>query len=210
MPISTHGPAVRMPPRGRDPGAASRRDDGAGRLAPDGQLFANRAGRAQGTHGHRAESRMNPWVLGGAALAVLIGAVLPLQALVNARLGQETSGALFASFVSFLVGTIVLAVALVAARVRWPTMSVMSDMPGWIWMGGLIGAIYVLSATVLVPRIGAASLICLIVLGQLVGSLLMDHYGVLSDVRPIDAMRVVGAVLVAVGAVLVVRPWAAA
>ncbi|WP_166432725.1 DMT family transporter [Luteimonas yindakuii] len=153
---------------------------------------------------------MNPWVLGGAALAVLIGAVLPLQALVNARLGQETSGALFASFVSFLVGTIVLAVALVAARVRWPTMSVMSDMPGWIWMGGLIGAIYVLSATVLVPRIGAASLICLIVLGQLVGSLLMDHYGVLSDVRPIDAMRVVGAVLVAVGAVLVVRPWAAA
>ncbi|WP_166815950.1 DMT family transporter [Luteimonas yindakuii] len=153
---------------------------------------------------------MNPWVLGGAALAVLIGAVLPLQALVNARLGQETSGALFASFVSFLVGTIMLAVALVAARVRWPTMSVMSDMPGWIWMGGLIGAIYVLSATVLVPRIGAASLICLIVLGQLVGSLLMDHYGVLSDVRPIDTMRVVGAVLVAVGAVLVVRPWAAA
>lgn len=152
---------------------------------------------------------MNPWLLAGAAIAILIGAVLPLQALVNARLGQVTGGALFASFVSFLVGTLVLAVAVFASRPRLPTMSTLVAQPAWIWLGGAIGAAYVLSATVLVPRIGAASLICLIVLGQLTGSLLMDHYGVLSDARPIDALRVVGAVLVAVGAVLVVRPWAA-
>ena len=149
---------------------------------------------------------MNPWVLGGIALAVAIGAVLPLQALVNARLGEESSGPLFASFVSFLVGTLVLAGALVVTRTRWPSTSVLAGLPAWIWLGGVIGAVYVLSATVLVPRIGAASLICLIVLGQLVGSLLLDHYGVLSAVRPIDALRVLGAVLVAVGAVLVVRP----
>ncbi len=152
---------------------------------------------------------MNPWVVGGAAVAVLIGAVLPLQALVNARLGQLTSGALFASFVSFLIGTLVLALAVVVTRTRVPSISGLSGMPVWIWLGGFIGALYVLSATILVPRIGAASLICLIVLGQLVGSLLLDHFGVLSEVRPIDAVRVLGALLVAVGAVLVVRPWAA-
>lgn len=153
---------------------------------------------------------MNPWLLAGGATAIVIGAVLPLQALVNARLGQVAGGALFASFVSFLVGTLVLAVAVIATRARWPSMSTIAMQPGWIWLGGVIGAVYVLSATVLVPRIGAASLICLIVLGQLVGSLLMDHFGVLSNARPIDTMRVVGAVLVGVGAVLVVRPWGAA
>lgn len=157
---------------------------------------------------HAAGSCVNPWLLAGGAVAIVIGAVLPLQALVNARLGQVTGGALFASFVSFLVGTLVLAGALIATRARWPSIATVVVQPGWIWLGGVIGAVYVLSATVLVPRIGAASLICLIVLGQLVGSLLLDHYGVLADVRRIDATRVVGAALVAVGAVLVVRPWA--
>jgi transporter family-2 protein len=115
---------------------------------------------------------MNPWNLAGALLAVVAGALLPLQALINAQLGQRTSGALFASFASFL-----------------------------------IGALFVVAATVLVPRLGAAALICLAVFGQLVGSLLLDHYGVLHAPKPADAMRIAGAVLVALGALMVVRPW---
>lgn len=150
---------------------------------------------------------MNSWAVAGAAVAVAMGAMLPLQALINARLGQATSGALFASFVSFLVGTLILGAALLATRTRWPAASAMADLPGWIWLGGAIGAVYVLSATVLVPRLGAASLICLIVLGQLVGSLLLDHFGVLAATRPADWLRILGALLVAVGAALVVRPW---
>lgn len=79
---------------------------------------------------------MNPWLLAGAAIAILIGAVLPLQALVNARLGQVTGGALFASFVSFLVGTLVLAVAVFASRPRLPTMSTLvAQRPGSGWAG---------------------------------------------------------------------------
>ncbi|WP_246192009.1 DMT family transporter, partial [Pseudoxanthomonas sangjuensis] len=42
---------------------------------------------------------------------------------------------------------------------------------------------------------GAASLICLVVFGQLLGSLLLDHYGVLHVRQPIDSTRVAGAVL---------------
>ncbi|WP_024890770.1 DMT family transporter [Luteimonas huabeiensis] len=151
---------------------------------------------------------MNPWIAGGIALAV--GMVLPLQALINARLGQTTSGSLFAAFMSFLVGTLALGAALLAARTRLPPMSALVQLPAWIWLGGLLGAAYILSATVLVTRLGAASLICLIVLGQLAGSLLLDHFGVLSTPRPADWMRILGALLVAAGALLVVRPWGAA
>src|SRR5690606_24964458 len=128
--------------------------------------------------------------------------LLPLQALINARLGQASAGPLFASFASFLVGTLVLALALLATRTPLPEARTLAALPPWVWLGGAIGAAFVLCATVLVPKLGAAGLICLIVFGQLIGSLLFDHFGVLGDVRPVDAWRVLGAVLVAVGVVL--------
>lgn len=147
------------------------------------------------------------WSIGGIALAVLIGALLPLQALINARLGQATQGPLVAAFFSFLVGTLALGGVLLATRASMPTSQQVGGVPAWAWLGGAIGALYVFAATLLVPRLGAASLICLVVFGQLLGSLLLDHYGVLHAPRPVDAMRLAGAVLVAAGVLLVVRPW---
>lgn len=150
---------------------------------------------------------MTPWNLTGILAAVIAGALLPLQALINAQLGQRTTGALFASFASFLVGTLALGVALLAMRSSLPTPQQAGGLPAWSWLGGVIGALFVVSATVLVPRLGAAALICLAVFGQLAGSLLLDHYGVLHAPKPVDAMRIAGAALVAVGALMVVRPW---
>ncbi len=152
---------------------------------------------------------MKAWVLSGIVVAVLVGALLPLQALINARLGALTHGALYASFVSFLVGTCLLGVVLLATRTPLLPAQPLASLPAWIWLGGAIGACLVLVATLLVPRLGAAALICLIVLGQLLGSLLLDHFGVLGATRPVDGLRLGGALLVVVGALLVVRPWQA-
>ncbi len=138
-------------------------------------------------------------------VALLVGALLPLQALINARLGQLTAGALFASLASFVVGTTAIAALWLASRPGVP--QGLSQAPWWAWTGGLIGAAFVVAATMLVPRLGAAALICLVVFGQLVGSLLLDHFGVLHARAPIDATRVAGVLLVAAGAALVVRPW---
>jgi transporter family-2 protein len=152
---------------------------------------------------------MKSWMMAGIAAAVLIGALLPLQALINARLGSLTNGALYAAFVSFLVGTTLLGAMLVATRTPLLPAGGVSGLPLWIWTGGAIGALFVFSATLLVPRLGAASMICLVVLGQVLASLLLDHYGVLAPKRPADLMRLFGAVLVVVGVALVVRPWQA-
>ena len=149
---------------------------------------------------------MNGVLIGGIAAAAAVGVLLPLQALINARLGQVTEGALFASFVSFAVGTAALAVAVLATRTPMPEMRTLTALPPWVWTGGVIGALFVLCATVLVPKLGAAGLICLVVSGQLIGSLLFEHFGVLGPVRPADGWRLLGAVLVAIGAVLVLRP----
>lgn len=152
------------------------------------------------------EPRMN---LPALLLAFCVGALLPLQALINARLGQLTMGALFASLASFTVGTL----ALSALWLAWRPVAIPSafpQAPWWAWTGGLIGAAFVVAATVLVPRLGAAALICVVVFGQLAGSLLLDHYGVLHARQPVDLLKLLGVGLVAAGMLLVVRPWQAA
>jgi bacterial/archaeal transporter family-2 protein len=140
-------------------------------------------------------------------LALLAGALLPLQALINARLGQATAGALFASACSFLVGTLGLAVVLAFVRPTLPSADTLLRLPSWIWAGGLLGAAFVVIATLAVPRIGAASLVALAVLGQMCAALALDRYGVLQAARPVDATRLLGAALVVAGVVLVVQPW---
>ena len=144
---------------------------------------------------------MNPASL---ALAILIGMLLPLQALINASLGRHTTGAVFA--VSFLVGSSALMAWWLLSRPAFDA-AALARVPWWAWTGGLIGAVYVAAATLLIPRMGAAALICLVVFGQVVGSLLLDHFGVLHARQPIDPLRLVGALLVIAGALLVVRPW---
>ena len=145
------------------------------------------------------------WLL--IAVVLLAGAMLPLQALINARLGQLTTGGLFASAASFAVGTAVMLLLVAAARPALPTIEQVTRLPAWIWLGGMLGAIYVLIATLAVPRLGAAALISLVVLGQMTGSILLDHFGVLHAAQPVNMTRVLGAALVALGALLVVQPW---
>lgn len=144
--------------------------------------------------------------LTGMALALFIGMLLPLQALINASLGKQTTGPLFASLASFSVGTGVLCVWWLLSKPSLD-LAALAKVPWWAWMGGVIGALFVAAATLLIPRMGAAALICLVVFGQVAGSLLLDHYGVLHARQPIDSLRVVGALLVVAGALLVVRPW---
>jgi len=140
------------------------------------------------------------------ALALLIGMLLPLQALINASLGKQTTGPLFASLASFVVGGVVLCVWWLASKPTFD-LAALAKVPWWAWTGGLIGAVYVAAATMLIPRMGAAAMICLVVFGQVAGSLLLDHFGVLHERQPIDMLRVFGALLVIAGALLVVKPW---
>jgi transporter family-2 protein len=145
-------------------------------------------------------------IVGALLVAVLIGAMLPLQGLVNARLGVQAGGPVVAAFVSFLVGTAMLGAYLLATRTP-VVLQGAAGWPAWIWAGGALGALYVACFTLLIPRIGAAGMVCLAVLGQVTASLLLDHFGVLQAQKPADALRILGALLVLAGVVLVVAPW---
>ena len=153
---------------------------------------------------------MNRWASLGIVIAVAIGAMLPLQALVNAKLGGQIGGPIVAAFMSFVVGGVGLGAYLVIARHQIHPGGA-GGMPMWIWMGGLLGAVYVAVVTLLIPRLGPATMMCLVIFGQVTAALLLDKFGVLqSTPRTVDAVRIAGAVLVMAGVILVAAPWRSA
>jgi transporter family-2 protein len=78
-------------------------------------------------------------------------------------------------------------------------------------VGGLLGAVYVLTTIILAPKLGAATLIAAVVAGQMMASLILDQYGLVGfPVHPVSALRLLGAALVIAGVVLVQRGSGAA
>ena len=136
-------------------------------------------------------------------LVFAAGAAFPVQAVLNARLAQGVGGPLWASFVSFLVGTLVLGVVAYAA-VGSPRVLGALSWPWYLWMGGVIGALFVFSITLSTPSLGTAVVLSLIVCGQMLTALLLDRFGVLQSVRPIGPFQGIGALLLVTGVMMIV------
>jgi transporter family-2 protein len=138
--------------------------------------------------------------------AALIGVLLPVQAGVNAELRTTVGSPLGTAFASFLVGTIALGVVALLARTPVPDLRTLGGVPAWQWLGGLLGAVYITGAVVLAPRLGAATMIAAIVAGQMLSSVVLDHYGWVGFARhPATPARLVGAALVILGVRLIQR-----
>ena len=145
------------------------------------------------------------WML---VLPLLTGAGIAFQSAVNGRLGQRIASPLGATFMSFLGGVVVLAVAagvsmlVTGARAPFPV-----AFPGdlWLYLGGLLGAAYILLGVIIVARTGVLLMGLGAVLGQLVVSVLIDV------VWPPESgpapWQVVLMVLAAALSVLVALPW---
>lgn len=139
-------------------------------------------------------------------VTVLVGASLVLQIGFNAAMRQQTGSTMVASLVNFGIGTLALLALAIAVRTPVPAAAQWAGAPWWAWLGGLFGACYVASSTVLGPLLGGAAFLALVVAGQMAASLAVDHYGLLGfPQRPMDLPRLIGAVLVVVGVILLTR-----
>lgn len=137
-------------------------------------------------------------------LTAVVGGVLALQAPINAGLGRAT-GQLPAALVSFIVGTLLLAVIVALSgdvgglgstfAVRW-----------YYLAGGVLGAAYVTVALIAVRSIGAGGVAAATITGQLAAAVVIDQLGILGLERtPITAARAVGVALLLAGTYLVIR-----
>jgi transporter family-2 protein len=139
-------------------------------------------------------------VLGFAA-----GAMAAVQAVVNARLRQAVASPFQVALLSFGVGTLALTgIVSVTAR-SWAGAS-LSSVPWWAWTGGILGAGYITTAVVLAPRIGALALMALVIAGQILAALALDHFGLFGLRRvPVSPSRLAGAALLLAGLFFVLR-----
>ncbi len=134
------------------------------------------------------------------AMALLAGATVPTQAGINAKLNIYTGSPVTASIVSFFAGTITLLIFAVATRVPVPALSTFTGAPWWIWTGGVLGAFYVASCVILANKVGAVSMLALILAGQMITSLFLDHFGLAGyQVQPVTMMKIIGIILIIAG-----------
>jgi transporter family-2 protein len=139
-------------------------------------------------------------------LAVIAGMSFVAQQAVNANLRTSIDSAAWAGFVSYLGGTVCMALLALMLRDPWPAGAALARSHWWAWSGGLFGAIYIAISILLLPRLGAATTVTLIVVGQMLGSVIFDHYGWMGLAKhAADWQRILGAVLLIAGAVLIRR-----
>jgi transporter family-2 protein len=138
------------------------------------------------------------------AYAFAAGVSFVFQQAVNADLRAEISSAWWAGFVSYLGGTIVMLLVALALREPWPSAQVVARSQWLSWTGGAFGAVYIAISILLLPRLGAATVIAFIVAGQMIGSLAFDQFGLLGvPEHPLSVPRIIGAALLVVGAALI-------
>jgi bacterial/archaeal transporter family-2 protein len=153
---------------------------------------------------------MNPTGLAAYAMlvafALLAGAILPAQAGINAQLARRLGHPALAATASFVVGTVALIAYCLAARPPVPSFAQARQVPLWLWTGGLLGTYYVVSNVMLAPRLGASAMIAVIIAGQMLCSLALDHFGAIGFAEhPVNLARVGGAVLLMAGVALILR-----
>jgi bacterial/archaeal transporter family-2 protein len=140
------------------------------------------------------------------ALAMIAGMSLVVQQALNANLRVQLNSAIWTGFASYLLGVLCLIALGLTLREPVPTVAVMARIPWWAWSGGIFGAIFVAVSILVAQRLGAATLIALLVTGQMVAAILLDHFGALGlEQRPIDLPRLIGVCLLIGGVVLIRR-----
>ncbi len=139
-------------------------------------------------------------------IALLAGAMMPTQAATNNKMAAFVDSPVLAAFISFFVGTAALFVYLLLAGVPLGNLTGVRDAPLTAWMGGFLGAFFVAAAVTLVPRLGVAMTFSLIIAGQMIVTLIIDHFGLLGvEVRPVNWQRIAGILLITGGVVLIRR-----
>lgn len=144
-------------------------------------------------------------IFGFVALAILIGTLMPVQAGLNAELTRFLKHPYLGAFISLSVGAMIVSI-LVMFNGGFGEVKRLTQAPLHLYLGGILGAIFVGSSLFFIPRMGATAMIAAFVTGQLIGSVIIDHYGLLGlTPNPVTFTRIAGVILLFAGLFLVIR-----
>lgn len=137
-------------------------------------------------------------------VAVAVGGLVPIQSSINAHLGQFVKSPLQATLINFFGGVVVLLIILVLFyKNPLPAFSELKQIPWHLFFGGLFGVIFVSTVVILTPKIGITNMLAGAMVGQLIISAVVDHYGLLNiPVHPISWQRALGISMLVGGIIL--------
>ncbi len=155
-----------------------------------------------------ATSELSAAKLGWILLALLAGAVLPIQGAINGLLRGDIGAPFVVGTISFAVATLsmvaALLITLILSDAPKPRLGGLANMPWWGWLGAFCGATYVTTVFTAIPVIGTAAAVGLTVAGQQIASLFVDRYGWFRlPRREISNLRYAGVAFLLMGVVLI-------
>jgi transporter family-2 protein len=137
-------------------------------------------------------------------LALGAGVSVATQQVLNGSLRTSLASPAWAGLISYAGGLLTMIVAVIAMRERVPSWKTMAEVPWWAWSGGLFGGAFILLAILLLPSLGAATLFALVIAGQVLAAVTLDHFGALGlTPHPVSTARLMGAALLIAGVVLI-------
>lgn len=142
------------------------------------------------------------WII----FVIIAGALLPFQAGFNTKMGKSIDSPIWASLISFVVGSLALLVYVIFTK-NAVQFSGLKTVPAYTWLAGVFGAFYVATVVIAFPKLGPALTFSLVIAGQLFISLLLDHFNILvQQQHSINIYRVLGMLMI-VGGVLLIRKF---
>jgi transporter family-2 protein len=139
-------------------------------------------------------------------MAFMAGGCWSVQTAVNVELARGVGSPLTAVTISFLAGTLALALLTLATRQPLPSETSVKVLPAYAWVGGgLLGAFILFSLIFLAPRLGIAVVFSSAIAGQLIGAVVLDHYGLLGTVVREATLGRIAGVVVMIAGVLMIR-----
>ena len=140
------------------------------------------------------------------ALALITGALIPIQASTNAAFSKSMGNPLTTGVMVFIVGFFSMLIVSIVMKASIPSVQQLGSAPWYGYAGGIIVATYVVMITILVPHIGVGTAIALIVTGQIICAVTIDHFGLFNvQVRKMDFSRLAGVLLMVAGIYLVTK-----
>jgi len=149
---------------------------------------------------------MNTQVIFYYALAALVGMLGGIHIPMNGGLGAKLGSPWVATFIFYGIAFLLIGVFTLVIHREPEAWRGITSMPRWYFLAGVISVIVVGGSTYLIPRIGAVNLFVVVLAIQMQARMVISHFGWLeSPISEITLYKLVGALLLMVGALLVVK-----
>ena len=137
-------------------------------------------------------------------VAMLVGAIVPVQTAINTRFRASVGSPIAATFVTFIIAVVTASgIACLSTSTCTPNLTLALTQPWWVWLGGFMGVQFIVGNIVLFPQLGPIQTVILPILGQVIMGLLVDRFGLFHyPPLAVGPLRLLGAAIVVVGIVL--------